>query len=733
MSEKIKKETKKMKKINFKKCLSSLLAVCMSAALIAVPASAEDEIFVSQPVYSVADEIVPIPQAGELTTSVDIMGTGQAKLICALYDKETGKLLDIEASEMATANEDEATPLSVTMMVPSVKANIFKCFVWDTKTMKPFDVPADDKLYLIAEKIGNRVNLAWYALDDVLEGEFDIYRDGEVVATVTDKGGYVHEVIDDGEYHDYQIITSDYERESDIITIEPEVTQMTAEAVLANASYSYGNADASKALTITRNATGNDNGFITNSGWGFGQLKVPVDTDGAFIADAVIYVKVTANQAFGYTYKKYDPIAGAYTEIKKNNAFTPAEAGKTQIFKIDAPFLSLDNTAEVLADDAAGASLALCGCGVTLQVNGVWIFDGKDVTPEMNQAILGIKEEAMTREEALALADISYGNADETKTMWRSKNGWGADNGGFTINSWNFAHLTSNYDRDIIFSNAVVYFEVNAAAAFGYSYKMYDPTTKTNIEKKINYACTPSKFGENVICRAELPNLMPGRRTGTINNDSTGAFLGVSGCGKNMNVYGIWVFDAEKVTDSMDLAIMGTVAEKYPNGVSVSFADGAQVQSGLSYSAQGGDGSVTITGDYMEIGKHVSGSSSWPKKPRFVIDDAYICGTADKYVQLEIEYATNLGTVIENPANEKLFIDYVTTEGNTKRKYADLENDGEKHTTTVVLEDANLANNLDSKYDFVISRMAGDMDNEYLHVYGVKVTNLSHKPIEGYK
>ena len=538
------------------------MTLCVAVTSLLVPIGAQAAVTVGQPVYTLGGDSVPIPQPGELTTTVDVSGTGEASLILALYQKEDGRLLDIVMSETKTLSGASDT-LSATMLIDELSTKELRVFVWDKNNMIPFDVPDDDALYLEMGNIDNRVLLFWYSCDGILTGDFNILRDGEVIATATDKGGYIHEVAADAYDHTYQIKTADGTRVSNTVTLPANENVLTFEEAAAQAWYSM------------------DNG------------------------------------------------------------------------------------------------------------------------------------------------------------MWKASGGWGIE-GGFATNGWTYTCLASGAPANTV-EDITVYIRANAPAAFGYCYKQYDSASGTARQVKMNYALTGSSYGSYAMYKFTGTDVMLDRSISGIldNENNTGAFMSLCACGGGtMNVTGVYVFKTSDVTEELDTAMMQNQTlrnadELYPDGVEITFANSAQVSDGISYISGGGDGAVTISGSYIDIGKHVGGSGSWRKKPRFVVEDEYIYGKQDRYLQLEIEYETNLGA-LTGEDNAYMRIMYKNQNGKERNEYIPVIPDGERHTAYFQIDNAGFDNTYDTGVDFALTSMSGDMDNEYLHVYRVKVTNLSHRPLGNY-
>lgn len=176
--------------------LSYLLMAVMLFGTLPVSAAT-----VSDVTYTANGLSLPVPQAGEVTTSVTVEGEGEAQLIVALYNKE-GRLVRSALSDKKTIASSE--DLSAVLKIPNLDAYTLKYFVWDSASgaMKPYELPPrGNALTLSGESFLGYVTLKWKWTGAIEGTDYDIYCDGAKIATVQ-SGSYTYRA-ENGTYSYY--------------------------------------------------------------------------------------------------------------------------------------------------------------------------------------------------------------------------------------------------------------------------------------------------------------------------------------------------------------------------------------------------------------------------------------------------------------------------------------------------------------------------------------------------
>ena len=205
--------------------LLSLVMVVVSMQIpVMVNAAAAGVVVQSAPKFFEGETQVGYPKANTtVKISIDVLGSNtDAQLLAGIYD---GDAL-VKAGISSVTNVPVGAPTEIVINELAIPENFadltMRIFVWDIGNgqMIPCDIP--DAVELSGETTINRAMLKWDVADGLTKGTFDVYCDGEKIATAKENmGGYIHDVEADGKAHTYYVVDTDG-RKSNTISLAPQ-------------------------------------------------------------------------------------------------------------------------------------------------------------------------------------------------------------------------------------------------------------------------------------------------------------------------------------------------------------------------------------------------------------------------------------------------------------------------------------------------------------------------------
>lgn len=656
-----------------------LMIMVMLFAAFPIFVSAQDaqDVIIGAPMFLNADGAqIGYPTAGEaFKISVNVMGNAENARLIVGFYKDS-QLLNAYLSEEVSASADALTIENLTMP----EGSTMRLFVWDnlTSSMQPLEFSAPVNLRGTAAY--NRVMLFWDAADSYNKGTFDVYRDGEKIGTAkTDKGGYIIETKDYDNAHSYYV-KDELNRVSNTVSLKPDIPKAND---ILNTYGAWISKDDSSKMTDdlngpTLSAMNGDEIYHaneTNTRQWFGYIGTNAFSTGLATPDGDRGFKSPDNESNAWIVTKY-------LRKDNNNGRYWVQDGGARITVNEGTFNADATSYRVYVEYWNDFR---CWDNVDSNWKGqlkpyIKIGYTKTATDKAENNVVDlVQSSSLSSEWKVAFKDLTDAY---------------------------FAKKTSGDVNQIVLRS-------------GNGYTNYIRRIAILPTEYVSQLANP----DNVFDEANLYD-----RNKTYTNESA-----------DTHADGFYVNYKKGVLDGSQVSMerggrYGMQLVGYKNGWPYKYGvgDGTHAIMPAAGNAEGYN-QVYPVPDNIKSESDISSINPAGLKPRFKISsNAYVLTGRDPFVQIEVEYKSS-GITSAN-----LWYKNLSGVNNASRIFT-LEDDGQKHTAVITLNDMVYDGGLfgeGSTPDFAISAKDGAKkmseetdDSKYFYIYSVRLKNLSHRAI----
>lgn len=185
--------------------------------------------------------------------------------------------------------------------------------------------------------------------------------------------------------------------------------------------------------------------------------------------------------------------------------------------------------------------------------------------------------------------------------------------------------------------------------------------------------------------------------------------------------------------DSAETAEIRNADELYPEGISITFENGAAVSNGIEVKTNNSDGSYSIVDNYVTTIEHPSTERTSRTMIYLGADHDYLWGAMDPYVAVEITYLDSLagGTISMHYNTTDTTVKAAVTGDYKGTSAITMTGDNEWKTATFVLPDAGFIGTQNAGADCRIVMGGGDVNNDHLKISKIVMKNMSHREVTG--